>query len=164
LARFAAPARRVISLPMLVCNHLLPCGINQEARDPLDWRHRQNWRWGSATGHPRMRDPSAVATIVGALRQVHGDDLARVMLQDGMTLAVLIDALLHAPLSNHDAAKLMNTALQSGDFDITPDFTSVMSHLKYVYDSKRSFKMVDIVMLTKDRSFASTEIRLRLRA
>jgi hypothetical protein len=38
-----------------------------------------------------------------------------------------------------------------------------MSHLKYVY-AKRSFEMVDIVMLTKDRSFASTEIRLRLRA
>jgi hypothetical protein len=110
-----------------------------------------------------MRDPSAVATIVDALRQVHGDDLARVMLQDGMTLAVLIDALLHTQLRNHDAAKLMNTALQSGDFDITPDFTTGMSHLKYVY-AKRSFEMVDIVMLTKDRSFASTEIRLRLRA
>ena len=111
-----------------------------------------------------MRDPNAVVTIIGALRKVHGDDLARVMLQDGMTLAVLIDTLLQARLSNHDAAKLMNTALQSGDFDITPDFSHGMSHLKYVYDSKRSFKMVDIVMLTKDRSFASTEIRLRLRA
>jgi hypothetical protein len=111
-----------------------------------------------------MRDPNAIATIVGALRQVHGDDLARVMLQDGITLAVLIDTLLRAQLSNHDTAKLMNAALQSGDFEMTPDFTSAMSHLKYVYDSKRSFKMVDIVMLTKDRSFASTEIRLRLRA
>jgi hypothetical protein len=111
-----------------------------------------------------MRDPHAVATIVGALRHIHGDDLARVMLQDGMTLAVLIDTLLQARLRNHDAAKLMNAALQSGDFDITPDFTSAMSHLKYVYESKRSLQMVDIVMLTKDRSFSSTEIRLRLRA
>ena len=111
-----------------------------------------------------MRDPNAVATIVDALRRVHGDDLARVMLQDGMTLAVLIDTLLDARLSNHDAKKLMNTALQSGDFDITPDFTSAMSHLKYVYDSRLSLQMVDIVMLTKNRSFASTEIRLRLRA
>ncbi len=111
-----------------------------------------------------MRDPQAVATIVGALRQVHGDDLARVMLRDGMTVAVLIDTLLHAQLSNHDAAKLLNAALQSGDFEMTPDFTSGMSHLKYVYDSRRSLQMVDIVMLTKDRSFASTEIRLRLRA
>ena len=110
-----------------------------------------------------MRDPHAVSSIVGALRQVHGDDLARVMLQDGMTLAVLIDTLLHTPLSNHDAAKLMNAALQSGDFDVTPDFTHGMSHLKYVYDSRRSLQMVDIVMLTRERSFASTEIRLRLR-
>jgi hypothetical protein len=38
-----------------------------------------------------------------------------------------------------------------------------MSHLKYLYDPPRSFQMVDIVMLTKERSFASTEIRLRLR-
>ena len=111
-----------------------------------------------------MRDPNAVATIVGALRQVHGDDLARVMLHDGMTLAVLIDTLRNARLSNHDTAKLTNVALQSGDFDISPDFTHGMSHLKYVYDSNRSLQMVDIVMLTQDRTFASTEIRLRLRA
>ena len=110
-----------------------------------------------------MREPGAVATIVDALRQLYGDDLARVMLRDGMTLAVLIDALLHAQLRNHDAAKLMNSALQSGDFDITPDFTTGMSHVKYVYDLPRSLQMVDIVMLTRDRSFASTEIRLRLR-
>jgi len=110
-----------------------------------------------------MRDPRAVAAIAGALRQVHGDDVARVMLQDGMTLAVLIDALLHTQLRNHDAAKLMNGALQSGDFDVTPNFTSGMSHIKYLYDPPRSFQIVDIVMLTKDRSFASTEIRLRLR-
>jgi hypothetical protein len=111
-----------------------------------------------------MRDPRAVATIIDALREFYGDDLARVMLQDGMTLAVLIDALLHAELSNQEASRLMNVALQSGDFDITPDFSAGMSHLKYLYDPPRSFQMVDIVMLTKDRSFASTEIRLRLRS
>ena len=111
-----------------------------------------------------MRDAHAVATIAGALRQHYGDDVARLMLKDGMTLAVLIDALLHAQLRNRDAAKLMSVALQSGDFDITPDFTAGMSHLKYVYDPPRSFEMVDVVMLTKDRSFASTEIRLRLRS
>jgi hypothetical protein len=111
-----------------------------------------------------MRDPIAVATIVGVLRRVHGDDVARVMLHDGMSLAVLIDALLTAPLSNHDAAKLMNVALQSGDFDITPDFTAAMSHLQYIYESPKSLQVVDVVMLTKDRTFASTEIRLRLHA
>jgi hypothetical protein len=111
-----------------------------------------------------MRDPHAVGTIAGALRQHYGDDVARVMLKDGMTLAVLIDALRHAQLRNHETARLMNAALQSGDFDITPDFTTAMSHLKYVYDGPGSFQMVDIVMLTRDRSFSSTEIRLRLRS
>ena len=45
-----------------------------------------------------MRDPNTVAGIVNALRQVHDDDLARVMLNDGFSLAILIDALLRSPL------------------------------------------------------------------
>ena len=63
-----------------------------------------------------MRDPNTVAAIVNALRQVHGDDLARVMLNDGFSLAVLIDALLRSPLKNRDAVKLFTRALSSGDF------------------------------------------------
>jgi hypothetical protein len=43
-----------------------------------------------------MHDSHAVAAIVGALRQVHGDDTARLMLKDGMTPEALIDALLRA--------------------------------------------------------------------
>jgi len=54
-----------------------------------------------------MRDLLAVAAIAGALRQAHGDHVAGVMLQDGMTLAVLIDA----RLNNHDAARRMNVVL-----------------------------------------------------
>ncbi|MEA3089870.1 MAG: hypothetical protein QOJ04_1212 [Caballeronia sp.] len=34
-----------------------------------------------------MRDPNTVAAIGNVLRQVHGDDLARVMLNDGLSLA-----------------------------------------------------------------------------
>jgi hypothetical protein len=109
-----------------------------------------------------MHDPRAVAAIIDALRRAHGDDAARLMLQDGMTLAVLIDALLRAPLSNRDAAKMMVAALSSGDFDILPDFAGP-SHLKYVYDPPRSLQVVDIAMLTEHRTFASTEIWLRLR-
>jgi|SRR6516164_3443263 hypothetical protein len=109
-----------------------------------------------------MHDPHAVAAIVDALRRAHGDAAARLMLEDGMTLEALIDALLRAPLSNRDAARLMTAALQSGDFDITPDFTTRPSHLKYIY-APRSFRVVDIVMLTEHRTFSSTEIRLRLR-
>ena len=109
-----------------------------------------------------MRDPSAVAAIVEALRQVHGDAAARLMLQ-GMTLEALIEALLRAPLKNRDVARLMSAALQSGDFEVAPDFTAAPSHVKYVYDPPGSLQVVDIVMLTEQRSFASKEIRLRLR-
>ncbi len=35
-----------------------------------------------------MQDPNSIAAIVSALRQVHGDDLARVMLNDGFSLAI----------------------------------------------------------------------------
>jgi hypothetical protein len=109
-----------------------------------------------------MHDPSVVATIVEALRQVHGDAAARLMLQ-GMTLETLIDALLRAPLKNRDAARLTTAALQSGDFEVAPDFTTGPSHVKYVYDPPGSLQVVDIVMLTEQRTFASSEIRLRLR-
>ena len=63
-----------------------------------------------------MRDPETVAAIFNALRQVHGDDIARVMLNDGLSLAALIDALLLAPLKNRDAVRLITRALRSSDF------------------------------------------------
>jgi hypothetical protein len=109
-----------------------------------------------------MRDLDAVAAIVDALREVHGDGVARLMLQDGMTLAALIDTLLRARLRNREAARLVTAALQSGDFAVTPDFTTAPSHVKYVYDPPRSLQVVDVVMLTERRAFASNEIRLRL--
>ena len=77
-----------------------------------------------------MRDPNTVAVIVNALRRVHGDDLARIMLNDGLSLAALIDALLCSPLINRDAVKLITRVLSSSDFIVTPDFGS-LSHLKY---------------------------------
>ena len=105
-----------------------------------------------------MRDPNTVAAIVNALRLVHGDDLARVMLNDGFSLAILIDALLLSPLKNRDAV----SALSSGDFIITPDFGSP-SHLKYFYDPPKSLHVIDIAVMTPDRgTIASTDIRLRL--
>ena len=72
-----------------------------------------------------MRDPNTVSGIVSALRQVHGDDIARVMLNDGLSLATLIDAVLRSPLKNQDAVKLITRALGSGDFIVTPDFGSL---------------------------------------
>ncbi len=109
-----------------------------------------------------MRDPNTVAAIVNALRQVHGDDLARVLLNDGLSLAALIDALLRSPLKNRDAVKLITRALSSGDFLVTPDFGSP-SHLKYFYDRPKSLHVVDIAVMTPDHgTIDSTDIRLRL--
>ena len=109
-----------------------------------------------------MRDPNIVAAIVNVLRQVHGDDLARVMLNDGFSLAILIDALLRSPLKNRDAVKLITRALASGDFIVTPAFGSP-SHLKYFYDRPKSLHVVDIGVITPDHgTIASTDIRLRL--
>jgi hypothetical protein len=109
-----------------------------------------------------MRDPNTVAAIVNVLRQVHGDDLARVMLNDGLSLAALIDALLCSPLKNREAVKLIIGALGSGDFIVTPDF-GCPSHLRYFYDRPKSLHVVDIAVMTLDHgAIASTDIRLRL--
>jgi hypothetical protein len=83
------------------------------------------------------------------------------MLNDGISLAALIDALLRSPLKNHDAVKLLARALSSGDFIVTPDFGSP-SHLKYFYDRPKSMHVVDIAVMTLDGTIASTDIRLRL--
>jgi hypothetical protein len=110
-----------------------------------------------------MRDPETVAGIVGALRQVHGDGVARILLHDGLSLAALIDALLRAPVKNTDAVKLIKRALISGDFIVTPDVSSSPSHLRYIYDPPKSLHVVDMVIMTLDHgTLASTDIRLRL--
>jgi hypothetical protein len=109
-----------------------------------------------------MRDPKTVAAIVNVLRQAYGDDIARVMLNDGLSLAALIDALLTSPLKNRDAVKLITRALSSGDFIVTPDFGSP-SHLTYVYDPPKSLHVVDIGVVTLDHgTIASTDIHMRL--
>lgn len=109
-----------------------------------------------------MHDPKTVAAIVSALRQVHGDHLARVMLNDGISLAALIDALWRSPLKNRDAVSLLTRALGSGDFVVTPNFGSP-SHLKYFYECPKSLRVVDIGVMTLDGgTIASPDIRLRL--
>jgi hypothetical protein len=109
-----------------------------------------------------MRDPSIVAAIVNVLRQAYGDNIARVLLSDGLSLAVLIDALLCSPLKNREAVQLITRALGSGDFTVTPDFGSVW-HLKYFYDPPKSLHVVDIAVITLDYgTISSTDIHLRL--
>src|SRR6478735_5993275 len=110
-----------------------------------------------------MRDPNTIAMIVNVLRQVHGDDLARVMLNDGLSLAALIDALLRAPLRNSDAVKLIKRAPSSGDFIVTPDVSRSPSHIRYVYDPPKSLLVVDVNLITLNYgTLASTDIHLRL--
>jgi hypothetical protein len=110
-----------------------------------------------------MRDPETVAGIVSALRQVHGDGVARLLLNDGLSLAALIDALLRAPLRNSDAVKLIKRARGSGDFIVTPDLSRSPSHLRYVYDPPKSLHVVDVNLITLDHgTLASTDIHLRL--
>ena len=109
-----------------------------------------------------MRDPDTVARIVSALRAVHGDDIARIMLTDGLSLAVLIDALLLSSMKNHDAVKLVTRALSFGDFIIVPDFGPVWT-LQYVYDRPKSLHVIDVGVVTRDHgAIASTDIHLRL--
>lgn len=110
-----------------------------------------------------MRDPHAVATIVDVLRRAYGDSHARLLLRDGISVEALIDALLSAPLSERDVARLITAALESGDFEMTPDFTTRPSHLKFIYDPPNSLRVVDVVMLTESRAFSSADIWLRLR-
>jgi hypothetical protein len=88
-------------------------------------------------------------------------DRARVRLNDGVSVAVLIDALLRSPLKTRDAVKLISRALRSGDFIVTPDFGSP-SHLKYFCDRPKSIHVVDIGVMTLHGTIANTDIRLRL--
>ena len=109
-----------------------------------------------------MRDPRMVAANLSALREVHGDDLTRLMLTEGISLAAMIDALLRSKLKNHAAVKLITSALSSGDFTVAPDLGFTW-HLKYFYDPPRSPHVVDIEILTPDRgTIASPDLHLRL--
>ncbi|WP_408918073.1 hypothetical protein [Bradyrhizobium arachidis] len=109
-----------------------------------------------------MKDPAAVAAIVSILRRVHGDDIARALLADGVRLAALIDAAFSLPISNSDAVRMIARALESGDFRFTPDIGPLW-HVRYIYENRRaSMRVVDMEMLTPDRAFASTDISLRL--
>lgn len=49
-----------------------------------------------------MRDPNTVTAIVDVLRQGYGDDLALLILNEGLSQAALTDAQLRLPLKNRD--------------------------------------------------------------
>lgn len=109
-----------------------------------------------------LKDPDAVAAIVSTLRRVHGDNIARTLLADGMSLAVLIDAAFSLPISNSDAVRMIARALDSGDFRFTPDIGPLW-RVRYIYEDRcASMCVVDMEMSTPNRIFASTKISLQL--
>ncbi|QOZ43122.1 hypothetical protein XH89_06300 [Bradyrhizobium sp. CCBAU 53340] len=107
-----------------------------------------------------MKNPDAIAVIVSALRHVHGDDIARMMLVEGMSLANLIDAMFSAPLTHREAVRAITDGLD--DFVITPDL-GLIWHLKYIYgDEPGSLHVVDMEIATPDGTLASRDVWLRL--
>ncbi|OAF16550.1 hypothetical protein AYJ54_05180 [Bradyrhizobium centrolobii] len=109
-----------------------------------------------------LKDPDAVAAIVSTLRRVRGDNVARALLAERVSLAALIDAAFSLPISNSDAVRMIARALDSGDFSFTPDIGPLW-HVRYIYEDRRaSMRVVDMEILTPDRTFASTDISMRL--
>ena len=107
-----------------------------------------------------LKNPDAVASIVSALRHVYGDEVARFMLIEGMSLADLIDAMFSAPLTHREAVRDITDGLD--DFVISPDLGPVW-HLRYVYgDEPGSLHVVDMEIATPDGTLASKDVWLRL--
>lgn len=107
-----------------------------------------------------LKNPDAVAAIVAALRHVYGDEVARLLLVEGMSLANLIDAMSSAPLTHREALRAITDGLD--DFVISPDLGR-MWHLKYIYgDQPGSLHVVDMEIATPSGTLASKDIWLRL--
>jgi hypothetical protein len=68
------------------------------------------------------------------------------MLQEGMSLATLMDTMFSAPIAHRDAVRYVASALD--DFAITPELGPVW-HLRYLYDDQPgSFRVVDMEIAT----------------
>lgn len=107
-----------------------------------------------------LKNPDAVAAIVTALRHVYGDEIARLLLVEGMSLADLIDAMFSAPLTHREAVRDITDGLD--DFVIAPDL-GLMWHLKYIYaDEPGSLHVVDMEIATPNGTLASRDVWLRL--
>ena len=107
-----------------------------------------------------LKNPDAVAAIVTALRHVYGDEIARLLLVEGMSLADLIDAMFSAPLTHREAVRDITDGLE--DFVISPDL-GLMWHLRYIYaDEPGSLHVVDMEIATPNGTLASRDIWLRL--
>jgi len=68
-----------------------------------------------------LKDPNSVAAITDALRRVHGDAAARLMLVGGMTLANVITCLLRLSSSRRAASgSLLSLEFALGDVHARP--------------------------------------------
>jgi hypothetical protein len=108
-----------------------------------------------------VKNPEAIAAIASALRNTYGDEQARVLLSDGVSLAAIIEAVLSLPVANNVSVRMIAKALESGDLIVTPE-VGPLWHVRYVYERPGSMNVVDMLMLTPDRTFSSAEILLRL--
>jgi hypothetical protein len=106
-----------------------------------------------------LKNPEAVAVIVTALRLTHGDEAARAMLVDGMSMAALLDVMFSAPIARRDAVHNITSALD--DFAISPELGPVW-HLHYLYEDHGSFRVVDMEIATPTGTLASKDVWLRL--
>jgi hypothetical protein len=107
-----------------------------------------------------LKNPDSIAVIVTALRLAHGDEVARAMLVDGMSLAALIDAMFSAPVGRRDAVHTITSALD--DFAIAPELGQVW-HLRYLYEDRPgSFRVVDMEIATPAGTLSSKDVWLRL--
>lgn len=108
--------------------------------------------------------PGLADSVFSSLSEVHGAETARVMLVNGLSLAVLFDALLRARPSNREAVRLATMVLLDEAFVVSPDLGPVW-HIKYVYDDAFPLQVVDIAILTMDRGLiSSTAVRVRMAA
>lgn len=107
-----------------------------------------------------LKNPDAVASIVASLRHVYGDEVARLMLVEGMSLANLIDAMFSAAPTHREAVRSITEGLD--DFIISPDL-GLMWHLRYIYaDQPGSLHVVDMEIATPDGTLSSKDVWLRL--
>lgn len=107
-----------------------------------------------------LKNPDAVASIVAALRHIYGDEVARLMLVEGMSLANLIEAMFSSAMAHREAVRAITDGLD--DFVISPDL-GLMWHLRYIYgDQPGSLHVVDIEIATPDGTLASKDVWLRL--
>jgi hypothetical protein len=114
------------------------------------------WANGSTVA---LKNPDAIAAVVTALRLTHGDEMARAMLVGGMSLAALIEAMFSASIERRDAIRYVASALD--DFAISPEPGPVW-HLRYVYESHGSFRVVDMEIATPTGTLSSKDVWLRL--